>query len=72
MLFVPFLGEKAPLEIGPVCPSHQEKVWELGNLVPSKKMELAEKKFDLKYTFVLDMSFTKEKLLGSLLQDRKW
>ena len=57
MLFVSFLRAKAPLEMGPVRPSHQEKVWELGNLVPSKKMELAEKKFDLKYKFDLDMSF---------------
>ena len=38
------LRAKAPLQMGPVRPSHQEKVWELGNLVPSKKMELAEKK----------------------------
>ena len=43
MLFVSFLRAKAPLEMGPVHPSHQENVWELGNLVPSKKMELAEK-----------------------------
>ena len=44
LLFEFFLRAKAPLEMGPVRPSHQEKVWELGNLVPSKKMELAEKK----------------------------
>ena len=28
----------------------QEKVRELGNIVPSKKIELAEKKIDLKIT----------------------